>query len=159
MLLFTEPLSSVFFTFYIVCGATDILDGYAARKTNGASRAGAILDSTADFIFVAVMLFIMIPIIEVEFWVKLWLIGISTVKASSLLMGFIKYRSLAFLHTYMNKATGALLFAFPLFYHGLGITVTSFLLCGAASIAAVEELFINIKSEQLVYDIKSILLK
>ncbi len=135
------------------------MDGYAARKTDSASKTGAVLDSAADFIFIAVMLFIMIPIIEVEFWVKLWLIGISTVKASSLLIGFIKHRSLAFLHTYMNKATGALLFAFPLFYHGLGITVTSFFLCGVASIAAVEELFINIKSEQLLYDIKSIFLK
>lgn len=135
------------------------MDGYAARKTNSASKTGAVLDSTADFIFVAVMLFIMIPIIELKFWVKLWLIGISAVKAASLSIGFIKYRSLAFLHTYMNKAAGASLFAFPLLYSSLGITITSFLLCSIASIAAFEELLINMKSKQLLYNIKSIFLK
>ena len=102
------------------------MDGYIARKTKNISKAGAIFDSVADFIFIIIMLFIMIPIIDISFWVQLWLINIAMVKGTSLLIGFVKYRSLAFLHTYMNKATGALLFTFPLLYNGLGITITAF---------------------------------
>jgi len=155
-LLFVEPLSTLFFTLYIVCGASDILDGYVARKTKTTSKAGAILDSIADFIFISVMLFILIPIIDLSIWMQLWLIGIAMVKVASLLIGFVKYRSLAFLHTYMNKIAGASLFSFPLVYSGFGITITSFLLCSIASIAAVEELAINITAKEISYDIKSI---
>lgn len=155
-MLFVEPLSSLFFALYVVCGTTDILDGYIARKTKNTSKAGAVLDSIADFIFIIIMLIIMIPIINVPFWIQLWVIGIAAIKGISLLSGFIKYHSLAFLHTYMNKATGALLFAFPLFYNELGITTTAFLLCSIASIAAIEELVINLLSGKLSYNIKSI---
>lgn len=139
-----------------MCGVTDILDGYIARKTKNTSKAGAIFDSVADFIFIIIMLFIMIPIINVSFWIQLWLISIAMIKTSSVLTGFIKYHSLAFLHTYMNKATGALLFAFPLLYNGLGIKITAFLLCSIASVAAIEELVINLISKKLLYNIKSI---
>lgn len=139
-----------------MCGATDILDGYIARKTKSTSNAGAVFDSVADFIFITIMLFIMLPIIDVSFWIQLWLISIVMIKTASLLTGFIKYRSFAFLHTYTNKATGALLFAFPLLYKGLGITITVFLLCSIASIAAVEELAINLTVKKLSYNIKSI---
>jgi len=156
-LLFVEPLSALFFTLYIVCGASDILDGYVARKTKTTSKAGAILDSVADFVFIGVILYKLIPIIDLSFWMQLWLIGIAMVKAASLLIGFIKYRSVAFLHTYMNKIAGASLFSFPLFYSGFGITITAFLLCIIASIAAVEELTITITSKELSYNIKSIL--
>ncbi|MBP1924777.1 CDP-diacylglycerol--glycerol-3-phosphate 3-phosphatidyltransferase [Sedimentibacter acidaminivorans] len=159
ILLFVEPLSSLFFVLYIVCGATDILDGSIARKTKNTSAIGAIFDSVADFIFIMIMLFIMIPIIDMFFWIQLWLISISMIKAISLLTGFIKYYSLAFLHTYMNKITGVLLFAFPLLYYWFGISIVAALLCSFASIAAVEEMVINLTSNKLSYNIKSIFLK
>ncbi|MBP3041366.1 CDP-alcohol phosphatidyltransferase family protein [Bacillaceae bacterium Marseille-Q3522] len=159
VLLFTEPLSSLFYACYLVCGATDMLDGYIARKTSSTSKSGAILDSAADFIFVIIMLFIMVPIIDVPFWALFWLIGITAIKTSSLVTGFMKYRSLAFLHTYMNKASGALLFTFPLLYDRLGITMTAYILCSMATIAALEELAINLTSEKLSHNRKSIFSK
>jgi len=158
-LLFIEPLSTLFFALYILCGATDILDGNIARRTKNTSIVGAIFDSIADFIFIMIMLFIMIPIIDIYYWIQIWLIGISMVKVISLLMGFIKYRSFAFLHTYMNKITGALLFAFPLLYHWFGIAITAVLLCSIASVAAVEEMVINLTAKKLSLNIKSIFLK
>ena len=159
MLLFTEPFSSLFFTLYITCGASDILDGFIARKTKNTSKAGAILDSVADFIFISIMLFILIPIVDLSFWMRLWLIGIIILRAASLLAGFIRYRSLAFLHTYMNKITGALLFGFPLLYRSFGLTITAFFLCSIASISAAEELIINITSKKLSHNIKSLFLR
>ncbi len=155
--LFIKPLSCLFFVLYIVCGATDILDGYIARKTKNTSKFGAVFDSVADFIFIVIMLVIIIPIIDISFWIQLWVIIISFIKAASLLIGFIKYHAVAFLHTYANKITGALLFCFPLFYQVFGITTTAFLLCSIASVAAVEELVINIKFKEFKPDIKSII--
>lgn len=158
-MLFIEPLSSLFFVLYILCGATDILDGHIARKTKSTSAFGAIFDSIADFIFIMIILFIMIPIIDISFWIQAWLIGISMIKVISLLTGFIRYHSFAFLHTYMNKITGALLFIFPLLYHWFGITITAVLLCSIASAAAVEEMIINLTAKELSLNIKSIFLK
>lgn len=135
------------------------MDGYIARKTKNTSTTGAVFDSVADFIFITIMLVIMIPIIDIQHWIQLWLISIAMIKAASLLIGFIKYHIIVFLHTYMNKATGALLFAFPLLYNGLGLRATAFLLCSVASIAAVEELVINIVSRKLSHNIKSIFLR
>ncbi len=135
------------------------MDGYIARKTKNTSKAGAVLDSVADFIFIIIMLFIMIPIIDISFWTQVCLISIAIIKGISLLIGFVKYRSVSFLHTYMNKITGFLLFIFPVLYNIFGITITAFLLCCTAGIAAVEELAINLTSKELSYNIKSIFSK
>lgn len=140
----------------MICGATDILDGSIARLTKHTSAFGAALDSIADFIFIMVMLYIMIPIIDIYAWIQLWLICISIVKLMSLLIGFARHHSLAFLHTYMNKFAGALLFAFPLLYDWLGMSMTAILLCSISSIAAVEEMAINLTAKELSQDVKSI---
>ncbi len=132
------------------------MDGYIARQTKTASKLGATFDSVADFIFISIMLFILIPIINLSFWLKLWLIGIAAIKVVSLLIGLIKYHSLAFLHTYLNKSAGASLFIFPILYNVFGMTIAFFLVCSIATLAAVEELIINIISKELAYDIKSI---
>jgi CDP-diacylglycerol--glycerol-3-phosphate 3-phosphatidyltransferase len=64
MLLFLKPFSIIFFILYIICGVTDILDGYIARKTENISKSGAALDSMADMIMIAVMLYIFYPVIS-----------------------------------------------------------------------------------------------
>lgn len=159
ILLFTVPMSGLFFLLYIICGASDILDGYIARKMNSASTFGAVLDSIADFLFTAVILFKLIMIIKLAFWMLIWLTLIVIIKITTLLIGFKKYHSFAFLHTYMNKITGALLFCFPLFYVALGIVPTAFMLLGTATIAAGEEFIINLTARKLNHDVKSILRK
>ena len=44
-LLTIEPLSVFFYVVYFVCGISDILDGYIARKMNAVSKVGATLAS------------------------------------------------------------------------------------------------------------------
>ena len=56
VLLFCPAFSPAFYVLYIMAGLSDILDGFAARKTNTASRFGARLDTTADYVFVIVCL-------------------------------------------------------------------------------------------------------
>ncbi len=159
ILLFVKPLSALFFVIYIVCGASDILDGRIARKAKTESKFGATLDSIADAVFIGVLLIILIPVIDMSMWMLVWLVCIVIIRLSSLLTGFIRYHALAFLHTYGNKAAGLLLFCFPLLYQLFGIAITAFLLCSMASISAIEELAINITSKELSRDIKSIFLK
>lgn len=45
ILIFIKPLSMSFYSIYIICGFTDIMDGFIARKTGTTSRIGAKLDS------------------------------------------------------------------------------------------------------------------
>ena len=51
----SEPTSFVFLTIVAVCGVTDVLDGFLARRWNAVSRIGSILDSTADVAFIIVL--------------------------------------------------------------------------------------------------------
>lgn len=149
-------MTGLFYVLYIVCGVSDILDGYLARRMNSASKLGAVLDSMADFLFTAVILLKLITVITLSDWMLIWLMIIVLIKMAVLLIGFKKYHSFAFLHTYMNKATGALLFCFPLFYIAFGITATAFVLLGIATLAAIEEFIITLTARELNHDVKSI---
>ena len=159
ILLFVKPLTAVFFILYFGCGASDVLDGYIARKTNTASQFGATLDSIADTIFTGVLLVILISIVKIPLWVLVWIVGIAGIRIASLLVGFLKYHTFAFLHTYANKATGTILFCFPLLYLALGVEVTATLICGLASCSSLEELALSITSKTLYRNVKSIFIK
>ncbi len=158
-LLITEPLSCSFFALYLFCGLSDILDGFLARRLGLISVLGATLDSIADCIFVFAALFTLLPNIAAPHWVLFWIGGIFLIKGCTFVIGIFRYGGLAFLHTYLNKVTGGALFCFPLFYAYGGITVTASILCGIATIAALEELCINIIEKDLQRDRKGLLFK
>ena len=154
MLLFLKPFSFIFFTVYFYCGISDMLDGYVARYTNSSSKMGALLDSISDFAFIAVMIPICLTALPLEEWMRGSICLISLIRFLSLGIGILKYHSLAFLHTYLNKITGFLLFSFPCFYLLSGLSVTSIILCCIASLSSIEELLITIKSKELNRDIR-----
>lgn len=156
ILLLIKPLSFWFYFVYTLCGVSDILDGYIARKTKSSSKFGAALDSVADAVFVGAVLFIFIRILQWPLWVMCWIGIIAFIRILSLTVGFAKFRELSFLHTYANKITGLLLFAFPFLYGVWGFTVTDLILCGAATLSAIEELAINIISKELSRDVRCI---
>ena len=151
-------MSVIFYLIYLLCGASDILDGYLARKTDTVTKSGAVLDSIADLILVAVMFIIFIPLLAWAWWQIYWLAAIVLIKCVALAIGFVKYNTLTFLHTYANKATGIILFCFPLFYQLLDLTVTAIIICSIASLAALEELIIIIKSPKLDRDVRGLFL-
>jgi len=159
ILLCTKPFSLLFFIFYIFCGVSDIADGYIARKIKCTSQFGAILDSLADVIFIGSTLIIFIPMFKWPLWTLWWIGLIALIRLISLIVGFVKYHSIALLHTYANKATGFLLFCFPLLYYSLNLTISTCLVCVIGSISAVEELLINKKSQSLSRNVKSIFSK
>lgn len=154
ILLFLKPLSSIFLAVYLYCGFSDMIDGYVARLTESSSKFGALLDSISDFIFITVMVPICITAFSWRWWMIGWVCIIAIIRFLSLGLGLMKYHSLAFLHTHLNKATGFLMFCFPFYYDLLGFTVTAVILCCIGSISSIEELMITIKSKELYRDIR-----
>jgi CDP-diacylglycerol--glycerol-3-phosphate 3-phosphatidyltransferase len=153
-LFFARPLSIEFFVIYFVCGISDIFDGYIARKMNTTSKLGEKLDSIADLIMVTVLIIILLPIINISIKILYLAISIALIRITSMIILFIKYKTLGILHTVGNKVTGFILFLFPLIIKS---DVLIYLLCIIASVSAIEELFINLFSKELDRNRKGIL--
>ena len=76
LIIFTESFSSIFFIFYFLCGLSDVLDGYIARKFKLCSKFGARLDSVADAFFIITILIKILPSLRLELWMILWIVFI-----------------------------------------------------------------------------------
>jgi len=148
-LFLTTPLSGAFIAIYALCGLSDMLDGYIARRFGCVSETGAVLDSVSDAIFIAVLAIIFIPIIHWQPWMLIWMAVIVLIRCASLVIGFKKFQALAFLHTYANKITGLVLFGFPFLLILGGLSMTVITLCVIATVSATEELAINLRSKKL----------
>lgn len=154
-----KPFTLDFNLVYLICGFSDALDGYIARKTNSESKFGAIIDSIADFTFMIIAAFVFLPKIFIPTKISIWIIIIAFIKILALLIGYLRYHALAALHTYLNKLTGFLLFCFPLLYKLTNAVILGYVICITATICAIEELIIQITSKKLSRDIKGLFLK
>lgn len=157
-LLFCRAFSVPFFCVYLYAGASDMLDGPLARRYAANGALGAKLDSVADLLFTAAVLYKIIPAVPWARWMLFWTAGIAAVRLLTLCVGLLKYRALPFLHTWSNKATGVLLFLFPLLYPALGLLLTAWMLGIVASLSSLEELAITLTSDRLHRDRKSLLI-
>ena len=109
--LLQNNVSSIpFWVFYIVCGISDIADGWLARKLKCVSKTGALLDSVADICFVACCAWKLLPILELPQWLWLWAGVIVVIKVVNQIIALMMYGCFQFPHTLANKATGFLLF-------------------------------------------------
>ena len=135
-LLLSNVSSSLFLVLYIVCGISDIADGWLARKIKCCTRTGALLDSLADFCFVACCAWKLVPIFELPQWLWLWAGVIVAIKVVNQLSALVKYGHCCFPHTLANKVTGFLLFiAVPMtFCTVIPITIVA----SVATIAAIQ---------------------
>ena len=113
-LLFCPVFSPVFFVLYIVAGVSDMIDGPVARKTGTASELGSRLDTLADIVFVTVCLKKLLPVLDVPFWIIIWIAIIAFIKLVNIAAGYISRKELVAVHSVINKTTGCLLFLFPL---------------------------------------------
>jgi CDP-diacylglycerol--glycerol-3-phosphate 3-phosphatidyltransferase len=156
LLLLVSPFSYPFLIIYILCGFTDIADGYLARRWNLASNVGAILDSVADIIFLSVTLISIIRSITVNHSVVVWILIIACIKGLSLLVGLLRYGTFISLHTYINKFTGFIIFSYPFLYHYINANILAYGNCFVASVSAIEELVINCISKEVNRDIKGL---
>jgi CDP-diacylglycerol--glycerol-3-phosphate 3-phosphatidyltransferase len=159
VLIFIKPLSIEFLTIYFICGISDIVDGYMARKTNTASKLGEKLDSAADLIMIFVLIIMLYPIINPTVQIVYCIIIIGVIRVTSIMVVFVKYKTFGILHTYGNKITGLILFVFPFLLAIINSVILMYILCMVASISALEDLVINLLSNEWQANKKSILTK
>ena len=99
-----------FWTLYILCGLSDIVDGSLARKFHAESKAGAIWNSVSDIVFVACCAIRLLPVLEIPSWLWIWAGIIVTIKIINQISALIVCKRFCFPHTLANKLTGFLLF-------------------------------------------------
>ena len=140
ILLLSFPVFSTwFYSLYIISGLTDMFDGTVARRTNSSSEFGSRLDTIADFIFVAICLIKILPVIDIPEWGWIWLIVIALIKITNVVSGFICQKKFVAEHTIMNKITGLLLFLLPLTFVFINLKYSAGVVCAAATYAAIQE--------------------
>ena len=140
-LLFCPAFSVAFYIAYLFCGITDMVDGTIARKTKSVSETGARLDTVADIVFVAVCFVKILPLIQFPTWLWIWIVIIGTIKIGNVVWGLICNKKLVSMHTILNKATGFLLFLFPLTLSFIEPMSSSVIVCSSATVSAINEVY------------------
>lgn len=160
LLLFAvEPLSLEFLAIYSLCGLTDILDGYVARMTGTSTAYGRSLDSLADAWLAVILLLCLIPHLEWEAWMVVWISAIAAVRLVALGAGTGRFGTPAFMHTYLNKTAGVFLALSPFLLVLLGLMPAVVLVCGVTSVSALEYLYINCSAKDFDPELKTVLVK
>lgn len=136
------PLSVGFFILYTLCGVSDMLDGFLARKLHAEMPFGARLDSAADLLFCAAAALKIVPILWKLLPPPLWYAAavIVLLRAASYTLTAVKCRRFAPPHTVLNKIAGALVFAIP---YSIPFPCFPFLCaaaCAGAALSALDEL-------------------
>ena len=116
-----------------------MIDGTVARKIGTANEFGSKLDSVADIMFVTVCLIKLIPVLNIEKWLYIWIILIAGIKIANVASGLKKHKRIIFVHSVLNKITGLLVFILPLTLHFLELRYTAPVVCTIATIAAIQE--------------------
>ena len=136
-LLFVNPTSARFWVIYGLCGISDMLDGYLARKLHAESKTGAALDSVADSCFVACCAIRLIPVVQIPTLLWIWTGIIVAIKIVNQVSALIVCKRFCFPHTKANKLTGLLLFlCVPTVFWSI---VPLAFVAGVASFAAIQE--------------------
>lgn len=158
-LLFLAPFTAVFYIIYTLAGISDVLDGWIARKLRLTSDFGAKLDSAADLVFYAMMFIRIFPALWAGLPRVIWLgvILVVALRLVSYTFAAIKYHRFASLHTYMNKVTGAAVFALPYLARTVAITPFCWGLFVLSLAGTVEELIIHIRAKEYNPKNKSLL--
>lgn len=138
------PLSSAwFYTLYLLCGFTDMIDGTVARKTKSASEFGVRLDTVSDFVFMTVALIKFVPYLRISVWLWIWIGVIAMMKLGNAVWGFVRTKKLISPHTVLNKVMGLLLFLLPMTVSFIELTYSLPFVCAVATTAAIHEVYVT----------------
>lgn len=139
LLLFSPAFSAWFYSMYLLCGLTDMVDGTIARMTNTASKFGARLDTIADFLFVVAAFVKLLPAIHIPRWLWIWILVIAILKMINVISGFLYRKRFVVEHTILNKITGMLLFLLPLTLFFIELKYSAIVVCSVATFSAIQE--------------------
>ncbi|MDF2544276.1 MAG: CDP-alcohol phosphatidyltransferase [Herbinix sp.] len=159
-LLMVRSNITVFAIIYLLCGFSDALDGYLARKLKAQSKLGAKLDSAADIMMFGMIMVCMILILGkdlLRFYP--YILIIATIRMISVVIAAIKYHTFLSIHTWGNKLSGLCIFLAPLLLLWKKHIFLLYPLLAIALLSAVEEMIIHLSSDQPDPDRKSIFMK
>lgn len=139
ILFFITKESNLFIVLYILCGVSDVLDGFIARTLHTESETGAMLDSVADLVFSIVYIVKVLPSFHLLFYEYIWIVLIAIVKIMIILLNSISIKKFYIEHSIFNKITGALIFILPLSVKLINIRYSIIIACLAATITVFDE--------------------
>ena len=116
-----------------------MIDGTIARKLNAVSIFGSKLDTVSDFVFMAVCVVKLLPIINLSIFLWIWIAIIAIIKVCNIVLGLVLRKKFVDLHTILNKTTGLLLFVLPLTLQFIEYRYSFVIVCIVATIAAIQE--------------------
>ena len=134
------PFSVPFTVLYLLCGVSDVLDGFLARKLHTVSETGATLDSIADLIFAIIYTVRILPLLNLPLWIWIWVAAIGVVKITSILIASTKAHTLSIEHSFGNKLTGLLLYLLPLSVCVADVKYAATLVCAVATGTVIKEM-------------------
>ena len=141
LLLFVFPSESYLFTvLYILCGVTDMLDGFVARKLHTESKRGAMLDSMADIVFAVAYAFRILPLMLIPLWIWIWTGAIAVIKTRVIVLKSKNEHGLSVEHSFFNKLTGLSIFLLPLSIYIADIRYSAAFVCIIATFAVLDEI-------------------
>lgn len=139
-LLFVSPGSVPFWLCYGGGAASDVLDGWLARRFHWESDTGAKWDSLADVAFLAVLLAVGLRHRWFPVWALWWALGVAVLRGLAYAIGWQRFHTFAALHTWLNKLAGLTLVEFPVVSAVVGTQWACRLAALTATVSAVEEL-------------------
>ena len=136
-LLFCDVKGWPFWILYGLCGLSDILDGWLARKLHAESKTGSVLDSVADIMLVACCAVRLLPVFLIPVWLWIWAGVIAFIKIVNQLSALVICKRFCFPHTLANRLTGLFLFlaAPTVFWSVIPLAIVA----AIATFAAVQE--------------------
>lgn len=140
LVLAASPDTLPFAVSYLLCGVTDVLDGYVARKLHTESEKGAMLDSIADLFFAGVYAVTILPLLNIPLWIWIWAVIIAAIKTTGILIASKKAHRLSVAHSFGNKLTGLLLFLLPVSTFIIDAKCGAMLVCIAATGTVIKEI-------------------
>ena len=136
-LLFCDVAGWLFWLLYALCGISDMVDGWLARKLHVETKVGAVCDSVSDIVFVACCAIRLLPVLEIPVWLWIWAGMIVIIKMVNQVSALAVFKRFCFPHTWANKLTGFLLFLTvpTMFWSLIPISIVA----AIATFAAVQE--------------------
>ncbi len=139
-MLCSPVFSPLFYSTYLLCGFTDMIDGTIARKTNSVTSFGSHLDSIADLIFLIAASIKILPAIYIPNWIWFSILIVFIIKIAAVICRYIIAQQFMLKHTLMNKLTGLLLFLLPLSLPFVEIKYSAGIVGTVAFLSAIQEL-------------------
>ena len=139
-MLCSSVFSPLFYSTYLLCGFTDMIDGTIARKTNSVTSFGSHLDSIADLILLIATSIKILPAIYIPIWLWFSILIVFIMKITAVIWRYILVQEFTLKHTLPNKLTGFLLFLFPLSLPFVEINYSAGIVCIVAFLSSTHEL-------------------